>query len=296
MPIAPERQPAYLIVNADDYGYFDCVSRGILETATGGILTATGVFATSSKLGEHAAWLMRVDSLDVGVHLNLTGQAPLTTSMEKSLSRWDGRFPNKFTIARAVLSGAIAAADVKLEWRAQIERCLEYGLHIRFLNSHEHIHMLPTLFTVVQDLAAEFGIQHIRFPTSELVRGTSVGSLVRDALIKITGMYNHRFRRLPCARFLGMGISGRLNMEYLKQLLPGLRPGSIYELMCHPGICDRNEITDARLLRYHDWNGERETLTKPEVQDMLEYYGIRLIGYRNLKLQGDRLIASPDSE
>ena len=43
----PLRQPpVYLIVNADDYGYFSCVSRGILDAVCDGIVTATGVLAT----------------------------------------------------------------------------------------------------------------------------------------------------------------------------------------------------------------------------------------------------------
>jgi predicted glycoside hydrolase/deacetylase ChbG (UPF0249 family) len=32
--MAPESQGAYLIVNADDYGYFRCVSKGILKAAS----------------------------------------------------------------------------------------------------------------------------------------------------------------------------------------------------------------------------------------------------------------------
>ena len=35
---------SYLIVNADDYGYHDCVSKGILSAARQGIVTATGIF------------------------------------------------------------------------------------------------------------------------------------------------------------------------------------------------------------------------------------------------------------
>ena len=33
-----QSQGAYLIVNADDYGYFRCVSKGILKAATHGIV------------------------------------------------------------------------------------------------------------------------------------------------------------------------------------------------------------------------------------------------------------------
>ena len=48
--MTPASEGACLIVNADDYGYFDCVSKGILESASRGIVTATGVFANRPAL------------------------------------------------------------------------------------------------------------------------------------------------------------------------------------------------------------------------------------------------------
>ena len=288
MSTALNQQPAYLIVNADDYGYFDCVSHGILEAARHGIVTATGIFATSVNLKEQASWLADVDSLDTGVHLNITDQVPLTADMQKKLSRWAGRFPDKYTVARAIMSGTISTRDVKHEWQAQIERCLEQGLNPGFLNSHEHIHMLPSLFPVIQELAAEYDILHVRFPTSELFQELAVGAVIRDVAMKVAGLYN-RCHREPAAHFLGMGSSGKLSIEYLQRRLPKLKSGSVYELMCHPGFADNSEISDPRLLQYHDWNGERETLTNPGVRDMLNDCGIRLIGYRHLEIQGTQL-------
>ncbi len=139
------RAPAYLIVNADDYGYFDGVSRGILDCARHGIVTATGVFANSPFLDTHAAWLAGVPNVDVGVHLNLTDGWPLTRGLGDALSRSDGRLPGKFAIATAVMSRRIPLRLIRDEWRAQIEALLARGLQVRFLNSHEHIHMLPPL-------------------------------------------------------------------------------------------------------------------------------------------------------
>ena len=185
---------------------------------------------------------------------------------------------------------------MKSEWRAQIERCLDKGLEIRFLNSHEHIHMLPSLFAVIQALAGEYGISHIRFPTSEPSQNLAIGALVRDILMKMMAVSNRPRLSRPAARFLGMGESGRLGVEYLKRRLPKLKPGHVYELMCHPGYYDANEISDSRLLNYHDWNGEFVALTKPAVRDMLYEHRIRLIGYRHLQLQAGRLVVRDETE
>ena len=283
-------QRAYLIVNADDYGYFHCVSVGILRSASQGVVTATGVFANSIHFSEHVAWLGDCESLDIGVHLNLTDGEPLTSDMRKKLSRWSGRLPGKFSVAATILSGAITAADVKAEWRAQIERCLGSGMQLRFLNSHEHVHMLPPLFHTANDLAREYGIEHIRFPSARFPRRASLGSLFRSAVIKTLETVNRRHMHVPAAEFLGLESSGKLDLAYMRQLIPKLLPGRVYELMCHPGTFDEREISDPRLVRYHDWEGELDMLTNPALKRLLCENGVQLIGYRDLVVEDGGLV------
>ena len=289
MTASPD-ESACLIVNADDYGYFRCVSKGILEAATQGVVTATGVFANAPHFGEHAAWLRDCEALDAGVHLNLTDGTPLTSDLQKMLLRSSGRFLRKFAMAKAILSGAIKIDAVKREWRAQIERCLEHRLKLRFINSHEHMHMLPALLPVAKALASDYDIRHIRFPTSRLAESSSAGSLFRGVVMKVLETINRRHANAPTAHFLGLEASGKLSMKYLQKTLPRLRAGGVYELMCHPGDFDPQEVSDPRLLRYHDWQGELRTLTSPALREMLARNRIRLVGYRHLEVRGDRLV------
>ncbi len=268
-----QSQGAYLIVNADDYGYFRCVSKGILKAAGHGIVTATGVLANAPHFTEHAAMLRDCDALDVGVHLNLTEGMPLTSELRRGLSRWSGRFPQKFAMAGAILSGAIKTEDISREWQAQIERCLDNGLV----------------------LAKDHHIQHIRFPTSRLGGGTSNGSLFRGAVIKVLGTINRRRADTRTARFLGMEASGKLDLPYLERSLSRLGAGEIYELMCHPGEFDAQEVSESRLVRYHDWQRELSALTSPAVPELLHRHGVRLIGYRHLDVRDDRLVVQHDT-
>jgi predicted glycoside hydrolase/deacetylase ChbG (UPF0249 family) len=285
----PVRSPAYLIVNADDYGYFGCVSRGILQAATEGIVTATGVFANATHFDEHAAWLRDCEHLDVGVHLNLTDGTPLTDGLRRKLSRWSGQFPRKFPVATAVLSGAIAPADVKAEWQAQIERCLAAGLPVRFLNSHEHVHLLPSLFRIVTSLASDYGIAHVRFPTSQLAVGSRKGLQLRSIIVKALNILNRSRVAMPPARFLGLECSGKLDLSCLENCIAEAGAGQVCELMCHPGQFDAQEVRDPRLLAYHDWEGELRTLTSSAAREMLDHHGIHLVGYRDLQIVEGRL-------
>ena len=72
-----------------------------------------------------------------------------------------------------------------------------------------------------------------------------------------------------------------------------MQPGGIYELMCHPGHFDAEEVTDRRLLAYHDWEGELGTLTSPSARALLESRGVRLIGYRHLEVHDGQLAVRP---
>lgn len=293
--MASQSLPAYLIVNADDYGCFNCVSKGILRAATHGIVTATGVFANTTHFADNAARLRDCDTLDVGVHLNITEGMPLTTELQHRLSRWSGRFPGKYAMAAAILRGRVKTEDVGREWRAQIERCLDSGLHVRFLNSHEHMHMLPMLFPVARMLAKDYGIAHLRFSTSQVGKGWVNGALFRGVVIKAFATINRRHSDTPTPHFLGMETSGKLDLPYLQGILSRLRASEIYELMCHPGEFDTREVTDRGLLRYHNWEGELTTLTSPEARDLLHRHGVRLIGYRHLGVRDARLVVGQET-
>ncbi len=150
-----------LIINADDYGYSPCISRGILAAAKQGAITATGILANAADLGEQLTWLDGVANLDLGVHLNLSWGSPLTTKMSNKLSTFAGQFPSAHKMNFLLLTGQISLQDVAHEWEAQIEVCQNRYRKLMFLNSHEHIHMLPILFPLAISL-----LRHLIFRTS----------------------------------------------------------------------------------------------------------------------------------
>ena len=275
--------PAQLVINADDYGYFDCVSRGIIEGAKAGVITATGIMANANDFAKRIAWLDEVPNLDLGVHLNVTYGRPLTQEMIQALSFNEGRFPGKFQVIKALTLKTLQVRDVVGEWRAQIRRCRDSGIEIRFLNSHEHIHMFPPLFRETLGLAREFDIPHVRFSSPEWRGGINAGGLMRNLLMQ--GMALANTGALPMGRrlsFLGMNESGKLSMDYMRRTLVALRPGEKYEMMCHPGLFDEEEVQDPALLSYHRWEAELEMLKSGAFKALCNDHGIELVGYREI--------------
>ena len=272
------KEPIQLIINADDYGYYPCISKGILEAARSGAVTATGILANSPGLATQLAWLDGVDGLDVGVHLNLTFGQPLTAVMADKLVRWHGGFPNAYAMSAMLMTCKISLDDVRGEWRAQIEAC--QGKTLRFLNSHEHIHMLPVLFPLVLELARDYDIPHVRLTQAEWLAPFGVSALIRNTLMQTMQAVNQRRLKVNTPLFLGLSRSGKLDYDYLATTFEKLKQGHRYELMCHPGRFDAAEISDPRLLSYHDWEGELALLLSPKVQALYEKFDIRLSHYQ----------------
>lgn len=287
---SPQRKPAIrLIVNADDYGYFPCVSRGIIQAARAGVVGATGMLATVPRLAEQVRWLDDCEGLDLGVHLNLTSGRPLTPALAERFDQ--GRFPGAFALAAQVLTGRLGVALVRDEWRAQIETLLALrpgGRPLRFLNSHEHVHMLPQLFPVVTGLAREYRIPFVRRVRVEWRPPFGAPALLRNLVMGAMALAlpGRPGRAQPL--FIGLSRSGRLDLAYLGARFAGLRPGLVYELMCHPGAFDPAQITEPRLLAYHDWEGELALLCGEAFSGLCASYGIELTNYRDLAATADR--------
>ena len=219
-------QPSFLLVNADDYGYFPGISRGIIDAHTNGIVTATGVLANGSSFLEDVDLLRATTSLNVGVHLNLTFGRPLTARMREHHQGSDEKFVSKVDFAKKYVQGKLPLEDIHAEWCAQIELCRDNGLKLWFLNSHEHIHLFPSLFTLTQDLAERYEIPHVRLPTARLFESRSPAGMIRAAIVKSFAALNSR-KSQTAVNFIGFGQSGKLTEFYLAGLVCGLQPGKI---------------------------------------------------------------------
>lgn len=263
-----------LIVNADDFGYFDQVSRGILDAAERGVVTATGVMANGPALPRWIDRLKAVRALSVGVHLNATLGRPLTAEMRERLGR--DEFPETGALVASLLLGKLPMSVLLNEYRAQIEHCLRAGLTLRFVNSHEHVHMLPMLYARVRALAAEFGIAHVRAPRPEWGHTSTAGGLLRNSAFMLSRWFAGAS---PEPIFIGLAPSGRLNEAYCQWRFARLRRGVSYELMCHPGWDDPRARENPKLEAYHDWEGELNMLMSAGFTQLLRERGITLASY-----------------
>jgi predicted glycoside hydrolase/deacetylase ChbG (UPF0249 family) len=266
-----------LIINADDFGYFDAVSIGILDAGQSGAITATGVIANGHVSDNLISALRQCGNIDAGVHLNATMGTPLTRDLSTKIP--SGQLPSKLLLAHGIVSGAIPVTAVIAEWRAQIERCLKWGLTVHFLNSHEHVHMLPMLFPGILGLANEFEIRHVRHTLPEWDVRSGVAGLGRS--VAIAGLLALGWNgEVGVPRLLGLSASGNLNLPYIRRAFGRLKADGVYELMCHPGRYAPQ--APRRLRTYHNWEGELALLLGHEMAEELDRHSVRLIRFRDL--------------
>ena len=278
--------PVSLIVNADDFGYCLPVSRGILEAIQAGAVTATGILANAPRLDEQLELVLgSAPGVDLGVHLNLTFGQPLSKELAGLFGPGAG-FPGRNAMVARLLRGGIPLAAIEAEWRSQIERCIAAGVRPRFLNSHEHVHMLPPLYALTHRLARAYGIRQVRRVTPETLGARSPASLIRVGVMAALAALDRKAGSGPVPRLLGLAQSGRLDTGYFRRRFPTLKKGSYYELMCHPGYYDPADVPDPRLVRYHAWESELQSFLDESFHELCSRHGIRLIGYRHLEGAG----------
>lgn len=275
-----------LVVTADDAGLHPGMTRGALAAFESGIVTAVSVSPNGRAFEDAVARLRERPGLDVGVHLSLVGESPLSPPGQvRSLLDPRGRLlPGWPAFARRWLLGGVRAAEVEAELRRQVERLLAAGLPVVHLNSHQHLHVLPGLFAIVLRLAEEHRIPWVRVPAEPAAAGLPFTP--RAAQIALLNRLGRRARlRLEKARnvqtterTVGVLTAGRLTVEALGQALPGVE--GLAELVCHPGL------GDAELAAEYDWgyawDAETAALCDPRVPRMLRAAGIELTSFSRL--------------
>ncbi|WP_341357021.1 chitin disaccharide deacetylase [Rossellomorea sp. y25] len=200
-----------VIVNADDFGLCRGVNYGIVDSHRFGIVNSTTMLVNMPGT-LHALELAKVfPELKVGIHLTLTCGRPVSAGVP-SLQDERGFF--RYT-SRIFEEKEINVDEVEMEWEAQVDKFLSFGLPLSHIDSHHHVHSFRPLIPVVKRLSERFGV-----PVRN-VFGDKGGEM--DVLTDRFSM-----------DFYGDGVS----VEGLKRILDSRDGGETLEIMCHPAYVD----------------------------------------------------------
>jgi predicted glycoside hydrolase/deacetylase ChbG (UPF0249 family) len=267
-----------LVLNADDLGFHSRIDEGIFISHERGLLTSSTILASGPNF-EQAIVRAKKAKLPLGVHLCLTSHLnPVAHPKEVRWLAPGGRFRKNWAeLSTAWVSKLIPVQEVVHEFRCQVDKVKAAGIEVTHLDTHQHLHLLPGMTSIVEGLAAQLKLP-IRWPTerpsARWVKDPA--SAVKSMLLTSLAFLKPR-SGVNRVQAHGVFDSGRLNEKRLLRMLSKLTPGD-HEIVMHPGL-DPGVVSHDPTWKYN-WESELEALVSPRVKMAIAQLGIELVSYR----------------
>ncbi len=287
--------PPGLIVNADDLGIHPRINEGILSAYRHGILTSCTMLMTTAYFEPTIRDYVRPKALPIGIHLSLTlGKAVAPRHEVPDLVDADGNL--KLAADRLVLAsfkgerGGAMLRQIRREFEAQLAIARDHGLQPTHADSHQHVHMNPAIFRLVEELLPRFGIDRLRCSREAFhafVLGPDLPDVMRRNNIAKWALLRWRAAGLRPALattddFFGVLYSGAVTKRALFSLLRSALPGRSLEICIHPGFQAPQGVRD------YPWSGynvfistaarqnEHDALTDQNLAGLVRQRGLAL--------------------
>jgi chitin disaccharide deacetylase len=266
---------------ADDFAISPAVDRGILEALAAGRLSATSAMTTRPFWPTAARELRSAGfDADVGLHLNLTLGAPLT-----SMPRFAPvALPDIGQVLRAAGKRDFPSAEIDREIAAQIDAFTDaFGRNPDFIDGHQHVHLLPgirqSLFAAIErrGLAGQLWLRNSGDrPARILKRGIEMKKALGLAWLARGFATEAKAHGLAVndgfAGYSAFRDTEDFAADFARYLVA---PGRSHLVMCHPGYVDDelaavDSVTSSR-------EKELAFLLSPRFADSLDAAGARLV-------------------
>ncbi len=238
-------RPGPVILCADDYALSAGVSRGILELAARGRVSALSAIVTLPRWAEDARRLAEVrDKVAIGLHLNLTLGAPLGPMPQLAP---DGRLPSIGGLVARIVRRRVDVGEIRAETLRQIEAFERAtGFKPDHVDGHQHAHALPIVRRGVLDAVKSwYGtlVPLVRDPGDQAFRIAARGGEMAKAFTVAALAYGFQWAAKRRGLRVNGGFSGFSSFDtsrpYDLELAAAMRvTGGGHIVMCHPGYPD----------------------------------------------------------
>lgn len=240
------------IFNADDFGISPGVNAAIVKAHKEGILNSASLMINQKYAGEAVAEAKEMPALEIGLHLNLTNEAPAADPTQiPLLVDGGGKLRNGFVnlLLLSLLKSKELRQQVEIEIRAQIKKYLATGLTLNHIDGHRHVHLIPVIFAVLRRLADEYNIPRIRTMNENIFYTIKYnkenlkkswfshlldGSVIKYILLRVLTWWN----RYPSETYFYTML---WTCKISKDLFQNVKIPAKYkavEVMIHPGMPD----------------------------------------------------------
>lgn len=289
-----------LIVNADDFGYSTAVNQAIIKAFEQGILTSCSLMVAEPGFEEAVELARSHPKLAVGLHLVLIcGRSVLPPSEIPHLVDKTGNFStDPFPTGVKYYFSSAVRSELRKEIYAQVEKFASTGLPFSHIDGHLHLHMHPTVFSILAEAAEKYGVKRVRLPREVLSHTLHLRTrnlpmkLVWWTVFSLLCRYaNKQLKNRGFAttqRVYGLLESGAMTEDFWLGILPQITT-EINEIYCHPEISSLAPGSS-------NLQGEEElaALLSKKIQAKLQEQNFQLINYFDLdKEKGSQREISP---
>ncbi|GIW99750.1 MAG: chitooligosaccharide deacetylase [Pirellulaceae bacterium] len=275
-----------VIVNADDFGMNRSANYGIVECHLAGAVSSTTMVANGDAFDEAVKLAAAHPSLAVGLHFNLTWGKPVApASSVRALLDSRGNFLDRRTLMLRSMFHRSLSQEIRTELRAQYSRIRDAGISPTHVDSHQHVHGSPVIFSVVAEFCLENNLP-VRVPW---VRTEEFGS------------FSRRFRRFLLKKMVDHSVAdwrGKLrwndcigsvfDLEHVAESLADddyrsilmSAPGRCMELLVHPVLSAAEMTGYTRIGRISE--AEYRYLRLGTLPSVIADCGFKLVTFRDL--------------
>jgi len=277
----------HVILNADDFGRSRQINAAIIRAYREGVLTSASLMMAGEAVEDAVILARQNPGLAVGLHIVvINGRSVLPPERIPHLVNHQGFFSDD-----AVSAGVKYFASPRLqnelaqELTAQFECFSKTGLPLSHVDGHLHMHVHPTVFDRVIDLADQYGARGIRLPNDDLglaLRYDRSQAFTKSVWAIVFGLLRRwGLRRLQghdlkvADRVYGLMQSGQMQESYVLKLLHTLSVPSA-EIYFHPA-----NLSVGEALGPNPW--DLATLLSPTVRQVIKERGLCLSTYGTLR-------------
>lgn len=280
-----------IILTGDDFGLARPVNEAIVRAHKRGTLTAASLMVGAAFAEDAVERARQCPSLKVGLHLVLVeGRSILPNGAIPNLVNDRKEFSNRLvhTGFKYFFHPGIRR-QLEDEIRAQFEAFKDTGLALDHVNAHNHLHLHPTVLSLIVKVGREFGLKAVRLPKEPPVRswrasGRKLGSKLLSYLLLYPWLAFMKRRLLQAGircndALFGMADSGAMTLDLALGILHNLPHGTT-ELHFHPATRRCRELDSTMPDYAHE--EEFRILTSDRLLEALRTSGVRRISFSDL--------------
>lgn len=255
-----------IIFNADDIGYSEAVTLGIIKAHQDGVIVTTTMMTNMPAAPLAAKLLKENPGLYCGQHSNIVVGKPVSDpKLLPSLVDENGRFNTKARLKQGL---KLNPEEIKIEVRAQAERFKELMGHYP---SHIEGHAVrdPGLSYAIREVATELGVHY-----------TDSVMTMKDGKMVVEYDKHNSGWEVPVRPKVGYYMD-TVSLDYWLEDQSELLKEDLVEMHTHPGYVDQDLL---------DWSSYNITRAKevqiacdPRLREWAEKNHVQFITFEDIK-------------